>query len=45
MAESLVVLGSAGFIGTAIRRAAAGRYHLVSIDLVETHAAAGLTGV
>ena len=45
MAESLVILGSAGFIGTAIRRAAADRYHLVSIDLVETPAVAGLTGV
>ena len=45
MARSLVILGGAGFIGTAIRRAAADRYPLVSIDLVETPPAHGLSGV
>ena len=45
MAKSLLILGSAGFIGTAIRRAAAAEYELLSVDLVATPAAAGLTGV
>ena len=45
MTESLVILGGAGFIGTAIRRAAAGRYRLVSIDLVETPPVMGLSEV
>jgi nucleoside-diphosphate-sugar epimerase len=45
MAKSLLILGSAGFIGTAIRRAAAADYELLSVDLVATPAAAGLTGV
>jgi nucleoside-diphosphate-sugar epimerase len=45
MAKSLLILGAAGFIGTAIRRAAAAEYELLSVDLVATPAAAGLTGV
>lgn len=36
MADSLVILGGAGFVGTALRRAAAADYRIVSIDLVET---------
>jgi dihydroflavonol-4-reductase len=45
MAKSLLILGAAGFIGTEIRRAAAAEYELLSVDLVDTPAAAGLTGV
>ena len=45
MAKSLLILGAAGFIGTSIRRAAAAEYELLSVDLVATPAAAGLTGV
>lgn len=45
MAKGLLILGSAGFIGTAIRRAAASQYELLSVDLIATPPCAGLTGV
>lgn len=45
MADHLVILGGAGFIGTAIRRAAAAHYPIVSIDLVETPPVTGLAEV